>query len=375
MKRIFYSWQNDLKPNRVFIGDCLAAALADTDWEIETATRDAKGAVDIADAIIEKIDHADAFLADVSIIGEVNGKKVSNPNVMYELGYAAKVLGWDKIILVGNKNTTPETRHLPFDIMTRLALLTNMTKDDKLVVAKELKRIILDYNITQESLSKPYIFLDRYSSGPMGTQFRATNDEAEAYVLTSIELGAVDVRFSRNLPPKETTANINAQEISERSLEHPLKTIRFTVNRLNESFRITQRIQLEPRADGRFNFQQIEPTPMLIEKVPVQRRQPIVESVAWNGDGVRVKSTDSDTDKSSLITISSSLLASMGSLYGADTGQYAFRIANAINDYYKGLSGSDFNFTTFNTNESFKLEELVDSILEQGAEMQKVDKQ
>lgn len=373
--KVFYSWQNDLKPNRDFIGDCLKEALQGTSWEIETATRDVKGAVDIADTIIEKIDQSDAFIADVSIIGEVNGKKVSNPNVMYELGYAAKVIGWDKIILIANKNTTPETRHLPFDIMTRLVMLNNMTKADKSLMTNELRRIILGYEVVSESLSHPYIFLDRHSAGPDGTKFRVTNDEDVAYVLDSIELGAVDARFSRNLVPKDVTDNIFVREIPSRSLEHPLKVIRCTVSRMNESYRITQRIQLEPRQDGRFNFMQIEPTPMRIERTPKKRPQPTVTSVQWDGDGTRVKVEDADTGNAFLLTISGSLLATMGSLYGQDRNQYFFKIANAINDYYAGNPGSDFSFTTFNTNEALKMEEVVDSILEQGAELQKVESQ
>ena len=110
--RIFYSWQSDLPSNetRGLIQDGIAAAvkmLRDT-VEIE-ADRDTKGeygSPDIVQTIFSKIDECDIFIADVSVVnkyhsvndeGEVEEpvKLGPNPNVMFELGYAASVVGWD----------------------------------------------------------------------------------------------------------------------------------------------------------------------------------------------------------------------------------------------------------------------------------------
>lgn len=77
------------------------------------------GAPDIGDSIYEKIDSADIFIADVTIInGDYAGRKTPNPNVMIELGYAIKSLGWDRIILLYDKDFG-EIEELPFDINHR----------------------------------------------------------------------------------------------------------------------------------------------------------------------------------------------------------------------------------------------------------------
>lgn len=77
------------------------------------------GTPDIGDSIYEKIDSADIFIADVTIInGDYAGRKTPNPNVMIELGYAIKSLGWDRIILLYDKDFG-EIEELPFDINHR----------------------------------------------------------------------------------------------------------------------------------------------------------------------------------------------------------------------------------------------------------------
>lgn len=120
---IFYSWQSDIKASRNFISNCLNrlrkkmrdVVLCDIDRD----TQGLAGAPDIGDSIYEKIDSADIFIADVTIINQdYTGQKTPNPNVMIELGYAIKALGWDRIILLYNKDYG-EIEELPFDINHR----------------------------------------------------------------------------------------------------------------------------------------------------------------------------------------------------------------------------------------------------------------
>ena len=123
---LFNSWQSDLPGNRNLIDKCLRQVADAVDIKIESATRGAKGSPDIAATILTKIDEADIFLADVSIINPaiVDGRKTPNPNVLYELGYAFKALGQDNIILVANVDTT-QTADLPFDIRNRRMVLVS----------------------------------------------------------------------------------------------------------------------------------------------------------------------------------------------------------------------------------------------------------
>lgn len=117
---IFYSWQSDIKASRNFISDCLKRLppkLADlATIEISRDTEGIAGAPNIGDTIYEKIDRADIFVADVTIINSgTAGRKTSNPNVLIELGYAIKTLGWNRIILLYNMDFG-NVEELPFDI-------------------------------------------------------------------------------------------------------------------------------------------------------------------------------------------------------------------------------------------------------------------
>ncbi len=128
--RIFYSWQSDLpnNTNRGFIQDALERAsrnvAKDDTVEVEPVVdRDTKGLTGspaIDHAIFEKIEGAQAFVADVSIVNQgADGRKTPNPNVLLELGFAAKALGWGRVVLVFNTATGDPTVDLPFDLRPR----------------------------------------------------------------------------------------------------------------------------------------------------------------------------------------------------------------------------------------------------------------
>ena len=126
--KIFYSWQSDLpnKNNRGFIEECIDKAkkkfkgivAIEADRDIKNNT----GAPDIAATIFKKIDECDLFVADISIINKSKHKffrgksrPTPNPNVLLELGYAARHLGWDRIICVYNTDYS-DLEAVPFDL-------------------------------------------------------------------------------------------------------------------------------------------------------------------------------------------------------------------------------------------------------------------
>lgn len=125
--KIFYSWQSwtPSERNRKFIEDSLQEAInqiADRYGQsivIDRDTKDLSGAPAIAEAILEKIEGSDIFLADVTFVVGDNDHKSPNPNVMLELGYAAKCLGWKQIILVMNTASGEPDDDLPFDLQHR----------------------------------------------------------------------------------------------------------------------------------------------------------------------------------------------------------------------------------------------------------------
>ncbi|HYI03136.1 hypothetical protein [Hyalangium sp.] len=124
---LFYSWQSDIKPDshgRNLIRAALRNAASTVEAKlpglrltIDEATRGEPGSPDIPSTIFDKIGSADIFIADVSIINSSASadRKTPNPNVLVELGYAAGLLGWRRVIMVANQELGT-IDSLPFDI-------------------------------------------------------------------------------------------------------------------------------------------------------------------------------------------------------------------------------------------------------------------
>ncbi|OKS84572.1 hypothetical protein [Mucilaginibacter polytrichastri] len=125
-RTIFYSWQSDLPSpsNKNLILDALRNSAKniteDNTVEVEPLvdrdTQGLPGSPDIAAAIFHKIEHSHVFVADISIINTNEGKrKTPNPNVLIELGYELKCLGYERIILIFN-TAFGKLDDLPFDL-------------------------------------------------------------------------------------------------------------------------------------------------------------------------------------------------------------------------------------------------------------------
>lgn len=138
--------------------DCLKKAVRQVDgYEIETATRDAQGSPDIASTILGKIDTSELFLADVSIVNPgADSRECPNPNVMYELGYAVKVVGDSNIILIANLDTT-EPANLPFDIRNRRMILTKFNSDNKKSIIEDLRTALNNAALSQANPEVPEV--------------------------------------------------------------------------------------------------------------------------------------------------------------------------------------------------------------------------
>ncbi len=126
--RVFYSWQSDCpnSTNRGLISTALERAVKEIKHDntisvepvVDRDTLGLPGSPDITSSIFEKIEEASAFVCDISIIDLNVNKPSPNPNVLLELGYAIRVLGWDRIILVMN-TAFGEPHILPFDLRGR----------------------------------------------------------------------------------------------------------------------------------------------------------------------------------------------------------------------------------------------------------------
>lgn len=121
---VFYSWQSD-RPSalcrqfiRIALDDAAKrlAARRSVEVIVDADTEGVPGTPPITETILQKIKACDVFVADVSFVAETaEGKRLPNPNVMGEFGYALSEKGWRRILLVMNTAFGP-AGDLPFDL-------------------------------------------------------------------------------------------------------------------------------------------------------------------------------------------------------------------------------------------------------------------
>ncbi len=170
-KTIFYSWQSDLPKNKNlnFIEASIKSALKklhgrkpiSVDLKFDKATRSLAGSPDIAESIFTKIAGCNVFIADISIINpeSENSRKTSNPNVLIELGFAARALGWEKIICIYN-NEFGDYKDLPFDLRNRRIMdySCNRSKNE---LSSKIESAIIEMNAKGNLTDKILDFLKK----------------------------------------------------------------------------------------------------------------------------------------------------------------------------------------------------------------------
>jgi len=181
---VFYSWQSDsvASNNRSAIQTAIKSAVKHLankgvgTYDVDTTSRPGKadenlkfdvkvdqaangipGSPKIPDEIIKKINSTDIFIADISIVnpGTLKYRRAPNPNVMFELGYAAAVLGWERVVLVINKSGAKRWE-VPFDIQGHRYVPYDLSDDtpDRKTVIEKLGRILAG-NISSIAKSNP----------------------------------------------------------------------------------------------------------------------------------------------------------------------------------------------------------------------------
>lgn len=150
--QVFYSWQSDtpkrenLNAIRSAIDDAikqLNVVFSDAELVRDEATRGTSGSPNIAVKILEKIDRASIFVADITTITpKGQNRACPNPNVVYELGYAVATLGWDRIILLFNKEIGNFPADLPFDIIQNRASPYSCTSIDEKTKVDDLTKLL-----------------------------------------------------------------------------------------------------------------------------------------------------------------------------------------------------------------------------------------
>lgn len=152
---VSYSWASDHPngTNRSLIERALRNAAdvvrGDDTIQVEPVidrdTQGVPGAPDIASTIFAKIERAQIFVCDITIVDEGMSRPAPNPNVLLELGYALHVLGPDRIIMVMNTAFgAPEL--LPFDLRMRRVMTyhTPEQSDNRGEARKRLESMLVE---------------------------------------------------------------------------------------------------------------------------------------------------------------------------------------------------------------------------------------
>lgn len=154
--RVFFSWQSDspastnsnaIRRSLEAAARAIEAKFPGTAIVLDEATRDTPGSPNIAGKIMEKIDAAHIYVADITTVTPAQATRpCANPNVLIELGYAVAQAGWDRIILLFNSAIGDFPRDLPFDIMqnrvSKYHLKPDLATKPTSKVAAELEKLL-----------------------------------------------------------------------------------------------------------------------------------------------------------------------------------------------------------------------------------------
>lgn len=288
--KIFFSWQSDSpnKTNRNFIEDALKKTikLIKSDIELEEVVRDeieldmdtkgVPGSPPIVETIFKKISNCTIFVPDLTFVGTTEGgRKIPNPNVLIEYGWALKALSHSRIIPVMNSaflNPTPEA--LPFDMRHLLMPKSyNLPEDsdqtyrtaekDRLVktLTKSITEILQDLPAPPSPPPPPPFVAKSHTYSPstfinpddrLATQFdEFTNKETHIYLWDSSHI------FLRLMPKykQHDFLNVDLKDAGERGRVHLLgrqtghtdwciNEFGFVIYRANGERRTPQAVQL-----------------------------------------------------------------------------------------------------------------------------------
>lgn len=169
---VFYCWQSDTPSNhgRYLIREALDQAAdrlsRDTALpfkvEIDSDTCNETGMCDIPATILKKLQNADAVVADLTFVAKTSDDKhCSNPNVLFELGYAFRTIGPERLICVMNEKHGPKTSQI-FDLAHRRHPVPFTSPGE----SQTRKEAIDKLSIALETVLRPIIKLG--PSGGMG---------------------------------------------------------------------------------------------------------------------------------------------------------------------------------------------------------------
>lgn len=175
---------------------------------LESDSRNEIGTPDLSATIFNKIDCCDIFVADISLINPKTNERITpNPNVMIELGYAAKALGWSNILCVYNtsKEKTNEKQNLTKFISKSIIEIIEKRLLAKIIYAlRNYKQIIMsDQFLDFKQTSSEYKVIagkDLNTTNPPNTYLLLKVIDAEkGKVISSGNFEGIDIVLLLNI--------------------------------------------------------------------------------------------------------------------------------------------------------------------------------
>ncbi len=208
-KTIFYSWQSDLPKETNLNGikislreacNFIEEKIEDITIELDEATRNTSGSPNIPKTIFKKISDCDIFICDLSTINKDSKeelRRVQNPNVLIELGYAIATIGWERIIMLFNVNFGTFPNDLPFDIDRHRATSYSIKDKDDKIGKKQLSEVmkVAIRTIVEKSPLKPH---EKKSVNPIDRKRQLDIDNLRR-ILSTINVATFDA-FVEEVP-------------------------------------------------------------------------------------------------------------------------------------------------------------------------------
>jgi hypothetical protein len=209
-------------------------------------------------------------LADVTLMNPESSdfRKTPNPNVMYELGYAAHSKGHEAIVLLANTGSNSST-DWPFDIRNRRMIMHSFNQSNKAGLIRDLTSILWGFTVEPSNHSHPYMFINGAAISRSSNSFQVNvhNDETESYHLDSVEISGVVGTANRNLPPSTTTPHILITGLPYPPYDDNFESLYLVVSRAGNKFRLSQRLNMTHRADGKFDISGYVEEPYQIDRI------------------------------------------------------------------------------------------------------------
>jgi hypothetical protein len=284
MKTIFFSWQSDIKPVRNKLKGALEIAakriskdLEEADRpEIDSDTQGTFGSEDIFNTILEKIDDATLFVADVTPIATTETKLIPNPNVMTELGYALKTKGRSTRLFIYCTKEPVIIEKMPFDIRGK-SLMGFSSADSPSKIADQLVPILEGMLANAAPLSgglaeHPYVYISGASFQQWSDNVTVTlsikNTEPEEYFLEKVKIEGNEATPNRSLNANGITQGISVLGVSQ-IFETEQPYVEMTLSRAGRQFYIKQEIKIIKGADERNHFADFVQKPIIVDSFDV----------------------------------------------------------------------------------------------------------